>query len=261
VNANRVVVEHTNQPWITASGLEGVRQLQLGLIYHEPLTTALASAVPVPPQIDGRLDEVWTGDPGIPVKGNPGGLTDEGRVRVRYDRDHLYLGFVRKARIDRRGTPLPWDPDARFNVFFKDTERSAYAQFQMGLDGTLRSQAVSNVVPLPRISSIDVDGTAADWQDRGVDLALGDAHGMLRMAWTDRGLALFLRVPEAQPEDAPHALRAQFANLERERILELVVDTEQRSAQVVCGKVLGTTAARCNPPYSTAWGRPACDAT
>ncbi len=239
VNADRVVVAHTNQPWITASGLEGIRQLQLGLIYHEPLTTALASAVPAPPQIDGRVDDAWTGDPGIPVNGNPGGLTDEGRVRVRYDRDHLYLGFVRKARVDRRGTPLPWAPDTRFNVFFKDTQRSAYAQFQVGLDGALRSQAVSSVVPLPRISPIEVDGTAADWQDRGVDLALGDAHGMLRMAWTARGLALFLRVPEAQPEDAPRGLRAQFANLEKERIVELVVDTQQRSAQIVRGKVLG----------------------
>ena len=238
VNANRVVVENTNRPWITASGLEGVRQLQLGLIYHEPLTTALASAVSAPPQIDGRPDVAWSGDPGIPITANPGGLTDEGRVRVRYDHNHLYLGFVREAPVDRRGTPLPWDPETRFNVFFKDTERSAYAQFQVDRDGTLHSEAVSSVAPLPRIGSVDGEGDAADWRDRGMELALGDDGGTLRMAWTDRGIAWFLRVPANRPEDFPRGLRAQFANLERERLLELVLDTDERTARVVRGKVL-----------------------
>ncbi len=238
-NANRVELENTNRPWITASGLEGVRGLQLSLIYHEPLTTVLASPVSVPPQIDGRLGATWSGDPGLPVAGNPGGLSDEGRVRVRYDQDNLYVGFARQALLDRRGNPQPWDPDTRFHILFKDTERAAYAQFQVGLDGTLRSQAVSSVVPLPRLSRADRDGTADDWRDRGVTLELGESRGSLRMAWSDQGILLDLRVPESAPDDFPRALRAQFANLEQERILELVVDTQERTAHVVRGKVLG----------------------
>ncbi len=239
VNANRVVVENTNRPWITASGLEGVRTLQLSLMYHEPITTALASAVPAPPQIDGSLnDAAWGGDPGVPITQNPGGLTDEGRVRMRYDGDNLYLGFARQARVDRRGTPQPWDSDTEFNVFFKDTDRSAYARFRVGLDGTQSSRAVSSVVPLPQVSGVAVDGTAADWRDRGAELALGDGHGTLRMAWTDRGIALFVQVPKDRPEGFARGLRAQFANLELERILELVVDADEETAQVVHGKVL-----------------------
>ncbi len=240
VNADRVIVENTNLPWVAASGLEGVRKLELSLVYHEPLTTALASPAAPPPRIDGRLDDdAWSGDPGAPLASNPGGLADEGRVRVRFDRENLYLGFARRARTDRRGAPLPWPADTQFNVFLKDAEHSAYAQFRVGLDGARSSRAVSSVVALPQLPPPAVDANPADWTDRGVELALGDGHGTLQMAWTDRGPALFLRVPSDRPDGFGPALRAQFANLERERIVELIVDTAEGTARVVRGRMVG----------------------
>jgi len=255
VNADRVVVQNTNRPWITASGVEGIRKLSLGLIYHEQVTTALAVPVAAAPRIDGRLDDAaWAGDPGVALASNPGSIENDGRVQVRFDRENLYLSFARQAAVDRRGIPQPWDGDTQFNVFLKDTERSAYAQFKVALDGGMTSQAVSNVVNLPRLADVVVDGTPAEWRDRGVEIELGDEHGAMRMALTDKGLAVLMQVPVESAEGFDHGLRVQFANLEKERILELVVDKQKGTAEVIRGLVVDRDGTEAEPTVFDALG-------
>ncbi|MFW6169262.1 MAG: PQQ-binding-like beta-propeller repeat protein [Planctomycetota bacterium] len=245
VNADRVVVENTKRPWIAASGIEGIRELALSLVHHNPITTTLAAPLTTPPRIDGRLDDdAWGGEPGIPVTADdPGGVTDNGRVQVRYDRENMYLSFSRQAKVapgtaqGRRGVPQPWDRDTRFNVLLKDAERSAYAQFQVMLDGGMSSQALGHLLPLPLMANVAVDGTLADWRDRGAEIVLGEAHGAMRLGWTDKGLAVLMQVPLKRKQDFGHGLRAQFVNLEQERILELVIDREKGTAEVIRGTV------------------------
>ncbi|MFO7907591.1 MAG: malectin domain-containing carbohydrate-binding protein, partial [Pirellulaceae bacterium] len=245
VNADRVTMENTKRPWIAASGIEGIRKLALSLVHHDPLTTTLASPVATPPRIDGQLDDdAWTGEPGIPVTGDdPGGITDNGRVRVRCDRENMYLSFSRQAQVEpgtakgRRGVPRAWDPDTCFNVFFKDTERSAYARFRVMMDGGMSSQAASNLVPVPLMTNVTVDAMPTDWRDRGAEIAMGKAHGAMRLGWTDKGLAVLMQVPVEPERDFGHGLRAQFVNLDQERIVELVVDREAGTAEVIRGMV------------------------
>ncbi len=245
VNANRVVVENTPLPWVAASGVEGIRRINLGVTYYEPLTTAYAAAVKVPPRIDGILDDdAWRGDPGVPLTDDPGGLKDDGRVQVRYDDEHLYLSFAKKAVVDRRGVAQPWDGSTAFNFFIKDADHSVYAQFKADLNNSRNSRSVGRTLALPFI-----DGALPpDWHRNAAAISLGENHGAMQLAWTPRGLALRLQVPVERNQDFGSGLRVQFANVTAERILELVVDTGKGTAGLLRGKVVDRDGREIDPP-------------
>ncbi|MHC5058826.1 MAG: outer membrane protein assembly factor BamB family protein [Planctomycetota bacterium] len=102
VNADRTRVADTDVPWISASGLVGVRKLDLGLVYHDPRVECLAFAAEAPPLIDGRLEDAcWDGGPGIATGKREG----RGRVRIRRDARNIYMpcsSFKRPSGSARR---------------------------------------------------------------------------------------------------------------------------------------------------------------
>jgi outer membrane protein assembly factor BamB len=233
VNADRVHFEGSQRPWIDASAAMGIARLSLGLIYNEPKTTCLALPAATPPQLDGLLDDAaWSGEPGLPVAVEPRTATDRGRVRVRFDDEHLYFAYEQQPIVDRRGTTAPWTGTA-FDLWLKDTAAAAYARFSVTAQGDKTSSSIRGAIDVPRLSDVAIDGRADDWGGKGVELQLGEGRGAMRLGWTQQGLAMVLRLTQPAADKPASGLRVQLANLESPALVETVVHAGQPSAAML----------------------------
>jgi outer membrane protein assembly factor BamB len=230
VNADRVHFEGSQRPWIDASAAMGIARLSLGLIYNEPKTTCLALPAATPPQLDGLLDDAaWAGEPGLPVAVEPRTASDRGRVRVRFDDQHLYFAYEQQPIVDRRGTMAPWTGTA-FDLWLKDTAAAAYARFSVTAQGDKTSSSIRGAIDVPRLTDVVIDGRTDDWGGQGVELQLGDDRGTMRLGWTDQGLAMVLRLTQPAADKPAAGLRVQVANLQSPALVETVVRADQPSA-------------------------------
>ncbi len=238
VNANRVGIEDTDRPWIAASGVEGIRSLELSLTHYDPMYTVLSVPVTEPPQIDGRIGQTWAGNPGVPVKDNPGALRHEGRVRVCHDEDNLYLSFTRRARVDRRGEPQPWSEDAQFSVSLEDGESSASIRLRVVKDGSMHSEAVDDEEERHEISTQEWESGVSVTDEKfsaemAVPLSMLEEFGMSMddlLARFAGGDFVRIRSAEASEEPEPYVLSLHFAEIEDvaagERVFDIKINGE-----------------------------------
>ncbi len=239
VNADHLAAIGTLNPWIYASGMSGVKKLELGLIYYEPRSTCLAEAIQSAPKIDAQFDDAaWLGDPGINIATDTKSAIDKGHVRIRYDADQLYLAYEQQPIIDRKGAVASWK-DAYFDVLLKDTSKAAYAHFGVTSRGVESSRAIDGILPIPRLNDIKIDGQSDDWKKQGTELNLGEGRGTLRLGWNDQGLLLLLSLTPKAGEKPGPGLRAQFANLNSPALVEAVANFTKGSAEIVEAMIAG----------------------
>ncbi|MCL4201456.1 MAG: PQQ-binding-like beta-propeller repeat protein [Pirellulaceae bacterium] len=223
VNADRVRFEGSQRPWLDASAAMGIARLSLGLTYNEPKSTCLALPAATLPQLDGSLgDAAWTGEPGVPVAVEPRTATDRGRVRVRFDDEHLYFAYEQQPIVDRRGTVAPWAGTA-FDVWLKDTAAAVYAQFRVTAQGEKTSSSIRGAIDVPRLTNMTIDGRADDWDGQGLELQLSEGRGTMRLGWTPLGLAMVLRWTQPASDQPASGLRVQLANLQSPALVETVI--------------------------------------
>jgi len=233
VNADRISIAGTANPWVYASAIAGIKRLSLGLTFHEPRTTALATAITQAPKIDASMnDPAWSGDPGVAVITDGKKGSEKGRVRLRHDAQNLYVAYEQQPNIDRKGVTLPWT-DAYFDVLFKDTSKSAYAQFNITARGAKSARAIHGVVPVPEVKQAAIDGTAADWGQQGQEFVLPEGRGTLRCGWTNDGLALLAKLTAKATDKPGPGVRVQIANMENPAVVEAVIDAARHTAEII----------------------------
>ncbi|MDA1137612.1 MAG: PQQ-binding-like beta-propeller repeat protein [Planctomycetota bacterium] len=103
VNADRVRISKTDQPWLYASQYVGIRKAKLKLDFIKPLA-ARASETPV--AIDGRLDDApWKAEPQAVLS------TLKAKIFFAFDSKYIYIAGTRPLPLpDRLGEVRKWTP-------------------------------------------------------------------------------------------------------------------------------------------------------
>lgn len=223
LNADRVTIAGAARPWVYASGLRGVRRMDLDL---ERLGFDVVSLLTdKPPRIDGRHSEpCWDG------KKRAAGLDGNTSAWFRHDKDNLYVAYKQPAVIDRRGAVTPWKAAARgsdasvweddaFELYLSDTNVNKCLHLGVSASGARYDALWVYVDPLPtfdipRLDGITIDGKVEDWGDGGFQAhSLVGEHGKMRppenfdpsfrVGWNDKGLLLLVQVRDDVIYEAP----------------------------------------------------------
>ena len=113
VNADRVPIAGTENPWLYTSAYKGIRKAALKLNFGKPIASKPCA---VAPRLDGKLDgPAWAGDSQAML---PSTKTE---VFVRHDAENLYIAARRPAVNHSKGHPVPWSINAatETDAFFK----------------------------------------------------------------------------------------------------------------------------------------------
>ena len=247
VNTDRVQIANTRTPWISGSAVRGIKKLSVDLTYTEPRTTCLAVAAGEPIEIDGKLIEgSWSKIPGLPLKLSPDDTRSLGQAGIRFNDREFYFGYKQRAKIDRRGKPVPWPPASQgniwggghFDVVLRDASRPAFLHVGIGLGGHRYGVVKSFVAELPKIDPVQADGRDSEWSG-GATYVLPKEAGSIRLAWTSRGVAILSKLPRSfSLGDAKRtALRLQLFDVSSASVAELAIEPEHGTAQLIKPKI------------------------
>lgn len=238
VNTDRVRIAGTDRPWIGGSGMSGINTMTVNMHYIEPRTTVCAAPADEPITVDGALDEpAWKKMPGqlVNQRDNPG------KVHLRFDRDNLYLGYDRGAKTDAKDKPVPWREARADNIWhgsyvdvvLRDEKKPLVLHAGIGKGGHRYAAVTSFIVALPKLETISTDGKDNEWSGAS-RLALPEKKGTIRLAWTDRGIAVLCELPQSfSLGPGRDALRLQFFDRSSAAVAELVVLPAAGSARLV----------------------------
>jgi len=243
VNTDRIRIANTQTPWISGSAISGIKKLSIDLTYTEPRTTCLAIAAGEPLKIDGELtEESWNKVPGVPLKLDSGDTGALGQAGTRFNEKEFYFGYTQKAKLDRRGTPAPWRPASKgniwggshFDVVLRDASKPTFLHLGIGLGEHRYGVAKSFVSELPRIEPVKVDGVGSEWSG-GATYVLPNGAGSIRLAWTSDGIAILSKLPKSfSLGNVKHtALRIQFFDVSSASIAELVIEPASAAARLI----------------------------
>ncbi len=238
VNTDRVRIAGTGTSWIGGSGIAGIEAVTLNMNYSEPRTTVCAVPADEPVTVDGALDEpAWKEMPGQPVNQRD----NAGKVYLRFDRDNLYLGYARKAKTDGKDKPGPWR-EARadniwhgsyFDAVLHDAKKPLVLHAGIGKGGHRYAAIKSFTVELPKLETVSTDGRDDEWAE-AAKLLLPEDKGVIRLAWTGRGIAVLCELPQSfSLGPGRDALRLQFFDRPSAAVGELVILPAAGSARLV----------------------------
>ena len=246
VNADRTAIEGA-KPWLYGSQIRGIESLNLGLVYYDPKKDCLAFPWTGPVKVDGRLDEAsWADDNGVAVRtGGDKAALPNGRLRVRFDAENLYLGY-QEEQAGGKGKPAAWRKNVtqdqgnlwtgdQVSVILKDRQHSPCVQFGVSAGGARYSSDVSWRLRIPPLSGLTVDGKATEWAGQGVTLPLPENRGEIRVAWTPQGLAMLTTAPKDffSVQKEWNALRTQIVGAGNRTILETVIQPAAGTAEAL----------------------------
>jgi outer membrane protein assembly factor BamB len=241
INAERLPIEGTKEPWIFASAITKVRKLSIDLVYYQVRSSCLLFPTAKPPAIDGVLDEAtWAEDAGLETvpraKGkNPAAPRPPGRVKLRYDADSLYLAYQQDGPVAAgtvTGAQADIWKDECFDVALKHADYPWCSQFGIAAGGGRYSAERASLLRVPKVAGIAVDGKADDWGTQGLTLALPEGKGSVRLGWTPAGLLVLTTLPRdfSPTERANTALRSEYIDLDAAQLIETVVDAASQTA-------------------------------
>ncbi len=222
-------IEGSERPWLYTNGLKGLQRLELDLdIYDRGYT---AWPVDQAPTVDGALAEAcWDGYRALNV------ARDRSEVMLRYDARALYVGYRRRPVLDAAGRPRPWRQSARgddaaiwqddsFELFFGNLPKdpryptNSYVHLGVSASGSRYDAAWNYVSPYPAYDvprlDVAIDGNGDDWGEKGLVVhALATRNAKmwapdnfdqtLRIGWTDKGLAILVRVRDNAVKEYPN---------------------------------------------------------
>ncbi|OGV72715.1 MAG: hypothetical protein A3K19_02755 [Lentisphaerae bacterium RIFOXYB12_FULL_65_16] len=227
-----VNIEGTDKPWVYASGLRGVRNVELDLEILNRGFVAWPAAQP--PAVDGAFTEpYWDGYRAMILPAEDAGLT------LRYDDTNLYLAYERHPAKDAAGNVRPWRQsvkdadgaiwgDDSFELFFsepppgKDLPVTKCLHLGVSASGA-RYDALWNYVSpyiardIPELA-VTIDGKADDWADKGLRvISLPGAKGVMRapedldpcfrIGWCKDGLLLLAEVRDSVTYESADAAK------------------------------------------------------
>lgn len=242
VNTDRVAISGTSTPWISGSALAGIKNFSINMTYTEPRTTFMAVPASKPMAIDGKLSEsTWGEMPALPLKLSRDDRGHLGEAAVRFDAANLYFGYKQRAKMDRRGTPAPWRPSSKDNIWrgnyfdaiLFDSNLPVVAHIGIGKGGHRYGVLKSFLIDLPKLPALKADGQNSEWASH-VTLPLGKGLGHVQLAWTPKGIALLCELPKTFTlAKTQTALRLQLFDRASAHVAELLIDPAKGMAELL----------------------------
>jgi len=221
-------IEGTDQTWLYASGLRGLKKAEIDL--HVLDGGLIAWATP-----NGQAPPTALDDRPHRRVALPHGAS----ATFRHDKDNLYVTCTRPAAVGKDGKAVPWRAattgndatvwaDDSFELYFSTAperrQPHATRSLHLGLAASgARYDGLWKFAPpiwparnIPRLADIAVDGKADDWKGRGLRVnSLVSKGGLMRgakdfdqalnVAWNDKGLIVLVKVTDDVAHESPNA--------------------------------------------------------